>query len=382
MNGWKFKKWIHHHNNLEDKTMDYSKKIYKQDSKGRVRVLHVYTEGADLIQESGLIEGQLVKHESTCIAKNVGKANETTAIEQALAEANSKIMNKMSTGYFHTIEEAEESSVILPMLAKNYNDEAHKVEYPCYAQPKLDGMRALGYSDDSFYGFISRKGKEIYNMDHIAKELSQIKLNAPLDGELYAHGKSFQENMRLIKKYRPNETEEIKYHVYDYADPNMSFKQRLEVLENLEIMSQTANMPWKHIKIVPTIIIESEADLKQIHPTSLKMGYEGTIVRWGNAGYKSKSRSSNLLKYKDFQDLTCKIVDVEPSVKRPEQGQFICEYKGVTFGCGMKFSHQERKNILINASDYIGQTAEIRFFEYSEDGIPRFPVCVGIRLDK
>ena len=62
-------------------------------------------------------------------------------------------------------------------------------------------------------------------------------------------------------------------------------------------------------------------------PKALKMGYEGTILRWGDAGYKSKSRSSNLLKYKDFQDLACKIVDVEPSVKRPEQGQFICEYK-------------------------------------------------------
>ena len=35
--------------------MSYSKKIYKLDSKGRVRILHVYTEGADLIQESGLI---------------------------------------------------------------------------------------------------------------------------------------------------------------------------------------------------------------------------------------------------------------------------------------------------------------------------------------
>ena len=354
--------------------MSYSKKIYKQDSKGRVRILHVYTEGADLIQESGLIDGQLVRHQSTCVPKNVGKANETTAIEQADAEAQSKIETKMSTGYFDSIEDAEGSSVILPMLAKSYDKEAHKVEYPCFAQPKLDGMRALGYTDK----FISRKGKEILNMDHILEELAKIKLNAPLDGELYAHARSFQENMRLIKKYRPGETEEIKYHVYDYAAEDMSFEQRLGVLENLEKMFGK----FKYIEIVPTIPIDSEADLKKLHAKSLRMGYEGTILRWGDAGYKSKSRSSNLLKYKDFQDLACTIVDVEPSVKRPEQGQFVCEYKNVSFGCGMKFSHKEREDILTNASDYIGQTAEIRFFEYSEDGIPRFPVCVGIRLDK
>jgi len=354
--------------------MSYSKKIYKLDSKNRVRVLHVYTEEADLIQESGLLEGQLVKHQSTCIAKNIGKANATTAVEQAEQEAQSKIETKMSTGYFDSIEDAEGSDVILPMLAKSYDKEAHKIEWPCFAQPKLDGMRALGYSDK----FISRKGKEILNMDHILEDLAKIKLNAPLDGELYAHGKSFQENMRLIKKYRPGETEDVKYHVYDYADSDMSFHQRLIVLHKLSEMFG----PFKHIELVPTMAIVDEIQLKTLHGKALKMGYEGTILRWGDAGYKSKSRSSNLLKYKDFQDLACIIVDVVPSIKRPEQGQFICKHNGVEFGCGMKFSHEEREKILINASDYCGETAEIRFFEYSEDGIPRFPVCVGIRLDK
>jgi hypothetical protein len=48
----------------------------------------------------------------------------------------------------------------------------------------------------------------------------------------------------------------------------------------------------------------------------------------------------------------------------------------------MKFSHAEREQILIDKSDYIGKPGEIRFFEYSEDGIPRFPVFHGVRIDK
>ena len=48
----------------------------------------------------------------------------------------------------------------------------------------------------------------------------------------------------------------------------------------------------------------------------------------------------------------------------------------------MKFSHAEREEILQNKDQYIGQMAEIRFFEYTEDGLPRFPVCHGFRLDK
>jgi hypothetical protein len=31
--------------------------------------------------------------------------------------------------------------------------------------------------------------------------------------------------------------------------------------------------------------------------------------------------------------------------------------------------------------EYIGQKAEVRFFEYTDGGIPRFPICHGFRLD-
>ena len=138
-----------------------------------------------------------------------------------------------------------------------------------------------------------------------------------------------------------------------------------------------------NIKIAETYIIESKEQLLEYHSKFISQGYEGTMVRWGSEGYYIDKRSSNLLKYKDFQDLACTIVDVEPSEKRPDQGVFICALKdGRTFGCGMKFSHAERAEMLQNKSDYIGYTAEIRFFEFTDDGLPRFPVCVGIRLDK
>lgn len=74
---------------------------------------------------------------------------------------------------------------------------------------------------------------------------------------------------------------------------------------------------------------------------------------------------------------------MEPSEKRPTQGIFICKLEdGRTFGTGMKFSFEEREEILNNKTNYIGKTAEIRFFEYTDEGLPRFPVCVGLRLDK
>lgn len=354
---------------------EFDQKVYKKDSSGKIRVLHVYTEGADLIQESGVVDGALVEHRSTCVGKNIGRSNETTPEEQAKLEAASKIETKRSTGYFDTVEEAEDEEVILPMLAKDYKKESKKIVFPCYVQPKLDGMRALGIPNDIM---ISRKGKEIETMAHIQTDIDNLLVVNHLDGELYAHGLSFQENMKIIKKYRQGETEKVKYHVYDMVLPDVSFADRYKILS--KVIDCLDN-----IELVPTYKVNSEQEIKEFHSKFLNEGYEGTIIRHSDAGYAVNKRDSQLLKYKDFIDETYTVCDILPSERNPDQGVVHCvtnDGTKRTFGCGMKFSHDERKAMLNNVRDYVGKTAEIRFFEYTDDGLPRFPVCVGFRLDK
>jgi DNA ligase-1 len=351
------------------------KVLYKKDSKGKLRIWKIYTLNSKLMQEAGLLDGKLVKHIKECTPKNVGKSNETSGKEQALLELESEWKSKKDEGYFETIEEVNQNEVILPMLAKSYSDEKKKINWSVrvFIQPKLDGMRCLAHvKSNGNVILISRDGKTIEGLDHIKKDLSTIRREVILDGELYAHGLSFQENMRLIKKYRPNETESIKYHVYDTVSKS-------------HFISRYGGNYIKDLKScvsVPQYDISSEKELFKYHSKFINEGYEGSIIRHGNEGYECNKRSSSLLKYKDFQDIAAKIIDVLPADQRPEQGVPVLEYKGKTFQAGMKFSHAEREEWLKNKKDYIGKTAEIRFFEYSEDGIPRFPVCVGIRLDK
>ena len=350
-----------------------NKTIYKLDSKGKLRYLTISTKDNLVVQTSGLQDSpNAVTHESECIGKNIGKSNETTPQEQAILEAKAKIKAKLEEGYYESIEEAKDGVLVLPMLAKEFKAEEDKVTYPLYVQPKLDGMRCL----KSGSTLISRKNKEIDTMSHVANEFKV--LADTLDGELYAHGLSFQDNMKLIKKYRKNESEKVKYHIYDIVLPNLKFSERYSLLKAIFASEKPV-----HSELVPTFLIRNKQELLEKHKQFLSEGYEGTIVRWGNSGYEINKRSGSLLKFKDFQDLACEIVNVEPSEKRPSHGIFICKVSdGRTFGTGMKFSFEEREEILANKKDYIGKTAEIRFFEYTDDGLPRFPVCVGIRLDK
>ena len=358
------------------------KRIYKKDSSGKIRYLQISNVDNTVVQESGVVgTDNPVVNVSVCEAKNVGKSNATTPQSQAYLEAQAKLTEKMRLGYFDTIEEAQEKGgqdFLLPMLAKDFKKEVKKVKFPCYVQPKLDGMRALGSEE----GLISRTGKVIDTLSHL--DLSNLAEDI-LDGELYVHGISFQENMKLIKKYRPGLTEQVKYHVYDLV-LDLPFSERYELLE---LLVQTLDNP--NIELVPTILANNIEEINDYHQWCLAAGYEGSIIRHSKEGYQVNKRSSQLLKYKDFLDETYEIVDVVPSESRPEQGVIVCsknmEQAGENvwvqrFNCGMKFSHAEREEILTNKQDYIGKMAEIRFFEYTDGGLPRFPVCVGVRLDK
>ena len=361
------------------------KELFKKDSKNKIRVWKIRTSGGALIQESGILDGKLVKHSKLCSVKNYGKSNETTPTEQALLELESEYKSKLTEGYFPTKDEAKNEVVILPMLAKSYDDERHKIDYgtPVYIQPKLDGMRCLAIIKNGFVTLLSRDGKIIAHMDHIINDLVGLD-DQILDGELYIHGRSFQENMKLIKKYVPNYTEGVKYHVYDIVSDSIL----IDRMGKIETLFESND--FKYLVKVPSNQIYHASDIAAFHSINMSEGYEGSIIRHGNKPYGVNKRCNSLLKHKDFQDIVATIVDVIPNESNPLHGTPVLNYSlqklggksTATFKAGVKMSHEDREDLLKNKDKYIGKSAEIRFFEWTDGGLPRFPVMVGIRLDK
>ena len=350
--------------------------LYKQDSEGRIRTLEFMTEGNLVIMLSGLEDGQKVQNIRACKAKNAGRANATSAEEQADKEMLAIYRKKLKDGYFKTREEALEKRVLLPMLADKVQD-LQELPYPVFVQPKLDGMRLLGYNDGTKDILMSRTAREVDTLEHIRKNLKLFPLQ--LDGEGYAHGFTFQENMKLIKKYRPGDTEQVTYWVFDTPSISGDFEVRYKALK---AVWDTIRVP-DCFKLVPTYIVKNEAELRQYHQEFLADGFEGTIVRINGGTYEFNKRSKQVLKFKDFIDETYEIVDVIPSDKRPEEGVVVCKMPDSRqFDCNMKVSRDGRRDILSNKADYIGLMAEVRFFEFTDGGLPRFPVYCGYRLDK
>lgn len=324
--------------------------LNKKDQNGKIRYMNVFSEGENIIR---LLCGKKVEN------RKKAKKTRRNIEEQAFLEAESIIRKNQDK---ESIKEAEEDERISPMLAKEYQKES-KLENPIFLQPKLDGMRCLAYISKGEVTLVSRMGETIQNLSHIKHDLSYIKKDMVLDGELYCPSFNFQETMSCIKRYQKGRTEEINFYVYDIVRKDLPFEERLKILQDLPI----------NINVLFTI---KSQDIDHFHKKFLNKGYEGTIIRQGTKGYECNKRSNQLLKRKDFLDLSCPIIDVIPS------GALVCKMSssGKIFNCSLKFSHEERKDILKNKKDYIGQIAEIRFFEYSSKGIPRFPVCHGFRL--
>lgn len=310
--------------------------------------------------------------------KNIGRSNETTVFEQAVSDAQS-LWNKKKDRAYTEDKPEKKDPVPLPMLAHPFDKRKHDIEYPCYVQPKLNGVRVFAHKiDSSTIEYTSRNGKKYDTLGHITPNLLEImSVGEIVDGEIYVHGMGFQQIIRLVKKPRP-ESEGLFFHVYDKADPNVDYEDRLHWLNEVIYGSQIIGEP---IVLVSTYIADCEEDIYKYHSKFVKQGYEGVIIRNKKGKYKFIHRSKNLQKYKIMIDEEFRII-----AGKEAQGThngcvvFICDVgNGNYVDVVPKTTLKKRREMLKNIDSYIGKQLTVQYQEKSEDGVPIFPVGLEIR---
>jgi ATP-dependent DNA ligase len=355
-------------------------KLYSKSSSGKIiewQISVIENDNfSEIITETGQKDGVKTKHVKKILSgKNIGKKNETTHFTQAVQEAQSKWNKRKET----SVTNLDDSVIfdIRPMLAHKFKDYKHKLKFPVYVQPKLDGYRSLfNPNTNTFY---TRTGKEYSNVENLKNELQKLNISKSLilDGELYNHNIKFEEFGCLRQTKNKEENINIEYHVYDLIDTsdlNKSFNDRLEILKQLIKDSKSI------IKLVDTKMAKTEKEINDLHKNYIEQNYEGTMIR-NNSIYKLNYRSQDLLKLKDFDDAEFKIVGFEEeydTLTNEKMIIFICETDNKkTFKVGSKGTKQERKLLLdkvINNKDkYIGKLLSVQYFGLTDNGIPRFP---------
>jgi DNA ligase-1 len=357
------------------KTFD---RIYKRDSKGLLRVWYMEQDGSRYRTIAGLDGGKLVTSEWTqAEPTNVGRSNERDGVAQATFEIEAAYEKKLTREYHRTIKATDGGAHFFkPMLAQKYEEFV-----PGFAQPKLDGVRCIATKD----GLFSREGKPIPGAAHIFEALQpafDYKPDLIFDGELYNHAlkDDFNTIISLVKKANPDAAklakirELVQYHVYDLPSHDGTFDIRSDILNNLIEGTDVWEGLGKSGVIfdVETYRVDTAAEYDELHGEWLEKGYEGSMHRL-DAPYEQK-RSKTLRKRKEFQDEEFRVIRIEEGLGNWSgmAKRVVCALPdGREFGAGIKGS-MERARELLNETHKV---ATIKFFAYTPDGVPRFPVA-------
>lgn len=275
--------------------------------------------------------------------------------------------------------------MIKPMLAYKVDKKPVDWSEKVFIQPKLDGVRCIFTKDGAY----SRTGKEFKNLAHVKYDLADFFKKHPdivLDGELYNHAlkNNFEKIISLVRKQKPTDQDArdarhlVQYHVYDATHSMLScvtYQSRFNWL--IRYLPIAATMT-----LIKNTVVDSYDEAKMLHDVHLAQGYEGSMLRL-NKKYEHK-RSYNLQKFKDFSDTEATIVGYEAG-KGKFTGLigkfFMQDDDGNEFGCpiGKGYNYADRKDILDNIHDYIGQRATFTYFQRTQAGSYRHPLFKTLR---
>jgi len=360
--------------------------LYSKNEDGSVNCWTILVNNNTIITQYGRVGGAIQTTSDTIAeGKNIGKANETSAFEQAVKEAKARWTKKKKSGYVEKLGDAKAGKVdavivggIEPMLAHKYRDHSAKISYPAYVQPKLDGIRCIAIVKNGKCTLWSRTRKPITGVPHIAIHIERAfagKGDVVLDGELYNHTMKaeFEKIVSYVRQVKPAAGHEIvQYHIYDTIRPG-SFEQRNQAL--LSTLPQNSNT----LIFVQTEKVDNEEGMMEWFSDFRADGYEGCMVRNAKGVYKN-ARSYDLQKVKEMDDDEFEIIGTEEGRgKMAGKAIFVCKTKtGETFTAKMEGAIDALAKYL-NNKKVIGKMLTVRYQGFTNGNVPRFPVGVIVR---
>lgn len=361
-------------------------KLYKRRHDSGIQEWSIEVEGCGYRTHSGIKDGTIVVSDWTMVRAK----SRTSSDEQCLKDTQS-IWNKKvkSGGYNESIEDVDVAKFFKPMLAKKWEDEHRRVNYPVIAQPKLDGVRCIATKS----GLWTRGGERITSMPHVEGALRPYFIMFPwmvLDGEAYGDkfADDFNQLLSIVRTQKPSlfdieaSKQGIHYAVFDSFDesqPDMICGERISVSLN-KLVSAVDFSPY--VRCVRSVVVGKLEDLDELLQQWLAEGYEGQMVRVPSAKYELNHRSRYLLKRKEFQDDEFTIVDVEEGVgnRAGMAGKFVFKTaEGTEFRAGIRGNETFFTRLLEKRDELIGELATVRYQNLTPDErVPRFGVVTKV----
>ncbi len=350
--------------------------LYSRNSNGSINQWEMNIDESSYFSIEGMVGGRLTTNNPTvCVQKNVGRANQTSIQEQAHAEGVAKWKKKKKEGYRENIDEIDNTGLISPQLAKNFEDYREKVKYPVGVQIKFNGFCCLVNKAGAW----TRKNERYVSIPHIEKSLKDFFIkfpNALLHGELFNF--DYRERLNLISKLcrktvhvtaedLKSSEELIRYYIYDGYNLNSTIDSHyLDRAKAIE--TELSSNPY--YRKVETKIANSEEEVFEIYNEIISDRHEGVIVRDLNSPYVHV-RTKNVLKIKPLNDSDGMIISFVEGLgnwsKSAKKAKMIwrkevsLKNNDIEFDATMVGTYEELKKIFDDPIDWIGKTVKFHY---------------------
>ncbi|KAI8819633.1 uncharacterized protein EV422DRAFT_558398, partial [Fimicolochytrium jonesii] len=266
---------------------------------------------------------------------------------------------------------AKKAKAIAPalILANSWDQVSGPDPTGWWVSEKLDGVRALW--DPVRRQFVSRLGNPFTAPDWF---IDAMPTNMSLDGELFCGRGKFSQTVSVVKTIDSKLWHTLKFHVFDA--PSLTTKQFERRLE--DIASFFRANPAVHVHLVEQEKCTGKTHLLKRLKEVEEKGGEGLMLRKSQSLYEGK-RSPTLLKIKSFYDAEAEVTGYEPGNGKHKGvcGALQCVMEsGKRFKVGTGLADAQRRN-----PPKIGDIVTYRFQELTNDGVPRFPSYIGVRVD-
>ena len=350
--------------------------LYTKQS-DKLRIWSCYAEGNEVVVEHGQLGGKITQKRYKAEPKNRGRSNETSDTEQAVLEAEAKVVFQLKRGYYKTQEEALAHVDFTPMKCLDYKDQAKKVKYPCYISAKLDGFRMMVDSNGQAW---SKQGEPLEfpaHWDGLKEVLAEV---GGGDGEVFCKDMSLQ-SIRSAYLTPKEDTLNLEYWVYDVPVAGVPFEERRKLLDKLSAIVFEKGLSF--VKVVPGVLVESEEWGDIFYNKHLLEGYEGSVYRNAGGLYDFGKRSTNMIKRKPRP--TNEALVLSYTLDKNDEPVYTVravngEQAGVEFKLKMKIPENGvNYRDKANANGLVGQHIEYAWESLSDSKVPGKPVGLFIR---
>lgn len=250
------------------------------------------------------------------------------------------------------------------------------------------------YWKDNHIVTASRGGQQYSGLDHLTNHPKLIEFfkNHPdyiLDGELYKHGLSLQQISGLVR--REEQSPILEYYIYDLMDGDKIFEERLEMLQEIKEELDLDFKPereWTEddlkIQMVPHEKVVGWLNMEKMHNRYVNEGWEGLVIRDPNAVYRFGARSKHMIKIKQYDRLTARVVGIKGGLREIEDMVFEAETLDTRkhFYAKPWGSREVKQEYWDNFDkEYKGHLADFKYFYLSDDKVPLQPSMIAFRFD-